>query len=97
MTRLDTDFYALRYFYYFMFMATNNIPYSAVDNMQILFGDAFFLTQIVSMLLYNDMSLRMQVFAMAPMLIFQNGKMCLDILVYVREEQTKTTFVRLIS
>ena len=34
---------------------------------------------------------------MAPMLIFQNGKMCFDILTYVKEPFKKTNFVRLIS
>ena len=37
------------------------------------------------------------VFAMAPMLIFQNGKMSFDILTFVKEPFQKSTFVRLIG
>ena len=33
MTQLDTDYYALRYFYYFLYMGSQNVPYSAIDNM----------------------------------------------------------------
>lgn len=32
-TRLDTDYNAMRYVFYFFYMLINNIPYSAVDNM----------------------------------------------------------------
>lgn len=96
-TQLDTDYYALRYFYNFLYMAVNNIPYSAIDNMQMLVGDNFFLLQITNMLLYNTISLRAQVFAMGPMLIVQNGKICYDIVTYVKEPFQKTSFVRLIS
>lgn len=42
-TKLDTDYYALRYTLQFLYMVVQNIPYSAVDNMQILIGDSFFL------------------------------------------------------
>ena len=85
MTQLDTDYYALRYLYYFLYMCSQNVPYSAIDNMQMLIGDGFFFVQITCMLLYNTCSLRAMVFAMAPMLIFQNGKMCFDILTFVKE------------
>lgn len=43
MTQLDTEYYALRFFYYFLYMASQNVPYSAIDNMQMLIGDGFFL------------------------------------------------------
>lgn len=33
MTQVDTDYFALRYVYYFLYMASQNIPYSAIDNM----------------------------------------------------------------
>ena len=49
------------------------------------------------MLLYNFLSLKAMVFAMAPMLIFQNGKMCFDILTFEKEPFHKSTFVRLIG
>ncbi len=52
-TRLETDFYAFRYTFQFFYMIVQNIPYSAIDNMQILIGDSFFLLQISSMLLFN--------------------------------------------
>ena len=97
MTQLDTDYYALRYVYYFLYMISQNIPYSAIDNMQMLIGDGFFLAQITCMLLYNTCSLRAMVFAMVPMLIFQNGKMSFDILTFVKEPFQKSTFVRLIG
>ena len=42
-TRLDTDYYSLRYVCMVVYMAISNLPYSAVDNMQILLGDNFFL------------------------------------------------------
>ena len=34
---------------------------------------------------------------MVPLIIFQNGKICFDILTYVQEPAKKTTFVRLIG
>lgn len=84
-TQVDTDYYAIRYVCMFCYMAISNIPYSAVDNMQMLLGDNFFLVQICSMLMFNTWSLNMQVFTIVPMLIFQNGKICLDIVNYVKE------------
>ena len=42
-TCLDTNYYAMRYFYYLLYMIVHNIPYSAIDNMQMLVGDGFFL------------------------------------------------------
>jgi len=78
-------------------MVSQNVPYSAVDNMQMLIGDGFFLVQIISMLLYNTASLRVMVFAMAPLLVFQNGKICFDILNFVKEPREKSTFVRLVG
>ena len=97
MTQLDTNYFALRYVHYFLYMAIHNIPYSAVDSMQMLIGDSFFLLYITSILLYNTCSLQAMIFAMAPMLLFQVGKMTLDILVYEKEPTYKTTFVRLIG
>ena len=43
MTQLDTDYYAVRYMSYLIYMIAQNIPYSAIDNMQMLIGDGFFL------------------------------------------------------
>jgi len=43
LTRVDTDYFTLRYLYNLLYMAVNNIPYSALDNMQMLIGDNFFL------------------------------------------------------
>lgn len=97
MTRIDTNFFALRYTLQFLYFVIMNIPYSAVDNMQMLLGDTFFLAQISSMLLFNTWSLRMQVFSIGPLLIFQNGKTVFDIVTYVKEPFQKTNFVRLIS
>lgn len=51
-------------------MVSQNVPYSAVDNMQMMIGDGLFLVQIISMLLYNTTSLKAMVFVMAPLLLF---------------------------
>ena len=37
------------------------------------------------------------IFTMVPLIIFQNGKICFDILTYVQEPAKKTTFVGLIG
>ena len=65
--------------------------------MQMMIGDGCILVQVISMLLYNRMNLKAMVFTMAPLLLFQNGKICLDILNFVKEPREKTTFVRLIG
>lgn len=65
--------------------------------MQMMLGDGCLLVQVISMLLYNQMNLKAMVFTMAPLLLFQNGKLCLDILNFVKEPREKTTFVRLIG
>ena len=65
--------------------------------MQMLIGDGFFMLQFASMLLFNTLRLKAMVFAMGPLLLFQNGKMALDILTYVKEPLQKSTFVRLIG
>mmetsp|Transcript_9694 Transcript_9694/g.13241 ORF Transcript_9694/g.13241 Transcript_9694/m.13241 type:complete len:139 (-) Transcript_9694:403-819(-) len=49
------------------------------------------------MLLFNTMSMKAQIFTMGPLLILQNGKICYDIVTYVKEPFQKTSFVRLIS
>jgi len=96
-TQVDSDYYALRYFFYFIYAVSQNIPYSAIDNMQMLIGDGFLMLHFASMLLFNTLRLKAMVFAMGPLLLFQNGKMALDILTYVKEPLQKSTFVRLIG
>ena len=33
MTKVDTDYYALRYVFYFLYIVIQNVPYGAIDNM----------------------------------------------------------------
>lgn len=69
-TRVDSDYYALRYMFYFLYILIQNIPYGAIDNMQLLLGDGLLMSQIVSMLSYNRTSLSLVVFMMVPLIIF---------------------------
>jgi len=65
--------------------------------MQMLIGDGILLTQIVSMLSYNKTSLGLLVFVMVPLILFQNGKICIDVVLYEKEETFKSSFVRLLG
>lgn len=96
-TNVDSDYYALRYVFYFLYIVIQNVPYGAIDNMQMLLGDGLLMTQIVSMLSYNRTSLGLVVFVMIPLILFQNGKICLDVVLYEKEETFKSSFVRLLG
>ena len=65
--------------------------------MQMFFGDGILLTQIFAMLSYNRLSLSLIVFVSVPLILFQNGKMCIDVILYEKEETHKSSFVRLIG
>ena len=69
-TQVDSDYYALRYVFYFLYIVIQNVPYGAIDNMQMLLGDGILITQIVSMLSYNRTSLGLVVFTMVPLILF---------------------------
>ena len=43
-TQVDTDYFSLRYLFYIFYIAIQIIPYRAIDNMQMFFGDGIFLT-----------------------------------------------------
>jgi len=73
------------------------VPYGAIDNMQMLLGDGLLLTQIFAMLSYNRTSLSLIVFTMVPLILFQNGKICIDVVLYEKEETFKSSFVRLLG
>ena len=62
-----------------------------------LLGDGLLLTQIISILSYNKTSLSLIVFVMAPLILFQNGKICIDVVLYEKEETFKSSFVRLLG
>ena len=96
-TQLDTDYFALRYLFNLVYIALQMIPYRAIDNMQMFFGDGVLLTQIFSMLSYNRMSLSLIVFVSVPLILFQNCKLCIDVILYEKEEFQKSSFVRLIG
>ena len=87
----------MRYVFYFLYIVIQNVPYGAIDNMQMLLGDGLLLTQIVAMLSYNRTSLSLVVFAMVPLILFQNGKICIDVVLYEKEETFKSSFVRLLG
>ena len=97
LTKVDTDYYALRYVFYFLYIVIQNVPYGAIDNMQMLLGDGILLTQIFAMLSYNRTSLSLVVFVMVPLILFQNGKICIDVVLYEKEETFKSSFVRLLG
>ena len=96
-TKLDTDYWTVRYFYYLLYIVTSNVRIPSLDSCQLLFCDGFILSQITSMLLYNELSLSCCLFCLSPWLLIQNSKIALDLMMYEKEPGAKSTFVRLIG
>lgn len=49
------------------------------------------------MLSYNRTSLGLIVFLSVPLILFQNGKICIDVVLYEKEDTFKSSFVRLLG
>jgi len=97
MTSVDTDYYTLRYVYYFAYIVLNNLRIASMDNVQMLLADGLLLSQITSMLLYNELSLKLALFLLTPFLFLQNSKICYEVMVYQKERTRKSSFVRLLG
>ena len=81
-TRLETDYYKQRYTFYFLYIVLSNIRFGAIDSMQLLICEGILLSQIQSMLMYNELSLSLIIFLMTPFLLIQNAKIAFEVLLF---------------
>jgi len=68
---LDTDYWTLRYIFYLMYIACSNIKREFLqDQMKLLLTDNILLTQIVSMLIYNQLNIQCLMTCFIPFLLW---------------------------
>lgn len=96
-TRCDTDFYTVRYAFYLLYIFAVQQKWTRIDSVTMLVADGFLLSQIASMLWYNELSLALALFCVTPWFLVQNCVIALDILNFEVEPAQKTNFVRLIG
>jgi uncharacterized membrane protein len=94
---LATDWYFVRYAFMFVYVIARHIPYGAIDDIKTLIADGCILPQIVSMYLFNEISIEMVVISLPVTMMWLNRRMALQIMLYEKEPRLKTTFVRLIG
>ena len=68
-TRMDTNYWTLRYILYFWYLLLSNIRLGAIDCAQLLICEGILLSQITSILLYNEMSLDCLLFCLPAFLL----------------------------
>ena len=96
-TSLDTDYWTVRYIYQAIYLLARHAPYLAVDDMKTLIADGVLLPQIISIYMFNEISLELMVIIVLPVLIWLNRKFALQIMIFQKEPAVKTTFVRLLG
>jgi len=80
---IESDYYSLRYFYQFLYVALNALPYGQVlDLVQIMLLDGVLLSQITSMVMFNTTSFGLFVYSFVPLLMYLNCKLFMDIVLY---------------
>lgn len=79
------------------YLVARHIPYMAIDDMKTLIADGVLLPQIISIYMFNEISLELMVIIVLPVLIWLNRKFSLQVMIYEKEKTTKTTFVRLLG
>ena len=94
---LDTDYWTVRYIYTGIYLLCRHAPYLAVDDMKTLIADGVLLPQIISIYMFNEISLELMVIIVLPVLIWLNRKFALQIMIFQKEPTIKTTFVRLLG
>ena len=69
-THVDTDYWSVRYLYYFMYiMFTNAARFDSLDSVQMLIGEGFLLSQIACMLWFNELNASLALFCLIPWLL----------------------------
>jgi hypothetical protein len=94
---LSTDYWTVRYLYQGSYLIIRHVPYLAVDDMKTLIADGVLLPQIISMHMFNEISLELMVINVLPVLIWLNRKFALQIMIFEKEPTVKSTFVRLLG
>ena len=94
---MDTDYWTLRYILYFFYLLLSNLRLGAIDCFQLLICEGILLSQITSIMLYNEMSLDCLLFCLPAFLLVQNFKIATDLVLFERETAARSTFVRLVG
>jgi hypothetical protein len=76
-TLLDTDYWTVRYIYQATYLLCRHAPYLAVDDMKTLIADGVLLPQIISIYMFNEISLELMVIIVLPVVIWLNRKFAL--------------------
>jgi hypothetical protein len=96
-TMVDTDYWTVRYLYTGTYLVIRHVPYLAVDDMKTLIADGVLLPQVISIYMFNEISLELMVINVLPVLIWLNRKFALQIMIFQKEPTVKSTFVRLLG
>ena len=97
-TRVDTDYWTVRYFWYILYILfINVIRFPAFDLIQILVADGIILSQLTTMIWYNELSLTCIIFCATPWLLNQILFISIDLIQFESEPTVKSTFVRIIG
>ena len=81
-TLMDTDYWTIRYLYQAAYLLCRHAPYLAVDDMKTLIADGVLLPQIISIYMFNEISLELMVIIVLPVLIWLNRKFALQIMIF---------------
>lgn len=96
-TLVDTHYWTLRYLIYLFYIALSNLRWPAIDFVQFMMCDGLLLSQICCMLIYNELSIGCLIFCLTPFFMAWNFKFAIDLILYKKEPEQKTTFVRLMG
>jgi hypothetical protein len=96
-TALSTDFWTTRFVLIFAYILVENFPFGAIDNFVLLVADGIMLSQIVSIYLFNMVSMKCILFLLPPLFMMFSLKQLFDVMLYENEKGKKSNFVRLIG
>lgn len=97
MTALNTDFWTSRFLLILVYIVLENFPFGAIDNFVLLVADGIVLSQIVSIYLFNMVSMKCILFLIPPLFMLFSLKQIFDVMLYKNEKGRKSNFVRLIG
>lgn len=93
---MDTDYWSVRFIFYTFYAGVMNaLRFDSLDLCQLLIGEGLLVSQITTMLLFNELNLTCGLFCLVPWLLVQNAIMSLDIISFTNEK--KNNFVRLVG
>jgi hypothetical protein len=78
-------------------MLLETFPYGAIDNFVLLMADGIVLSQIASVYMFNQFSMRCILCLIPVLFMLFSCKQVFDILLYENEKGKKTNFVRLMG